>query len=132
MSSSKRLKRFINKDIPSANFITNELLEIDLALEYALKINSNNMFDPNILPIFALYDDRKKFCVIRAKVRGLKARIGSGKEAPIMRRILRKTVRSKEKFLEDIQEIRTMTPPSSAPEAKVSYFFISREKILLA
>ena len=92
--------------------------EIDLALKAALIRYGHNLYEENILPIFPLYDDRVKFSKIRAKIRGLKARIESGKDTPLMRRILRKTVNGKEKFLEDAQEINTMIPPSSSTEDK--------------
>ena len=111
----RKRERF-NKDITLSEIIRTEIKEIDLTLENTLKNYGNNIYDKNILPIFALYDDRQKFCLIRAKVRGLKGRIESGKEAPIMRRILSKIVRSKEKFVEDVQEMGTMTPTSSSSE----------------
>ena len=93
-----------------------DLHEIDLALKDALKRYGHNLYEENILPIFALYDDRVKYSKIRARKRGLNARIESGKETPIMRRILTRTVNKYEKILEDAQELNTMTPPSSSAE----------------
>ena len=45
-----------------------------------------------------------------------KVRIKSGREAPIMRKILKKTVSSQVNKVENVQELRTMTPPSSSNE----------------
>ena len=84
-----------------------DLHEIDLAIKDALQRYGHNLYEENILPIFALYDDRVKYSKIRARNRGLKARIKSGKETPIMSRILMRTVNKYEKILEDAQEFIT-------------------------
>ena len=97
-------------------YVCFDLNEINNALEKALKRYRHNTYDSNILTIIALYDDREKFSIIRGKVNRLKIRIESGRETPIMKKILMKTMRSKVNFVEDTQEIKTMTPPSSSTE----------------
>ena len=95
-----------------------EIDEVYLAIENALIRNGQHLFDKNILPIFALYDNRKKFNNIRAQIKRLRVRIESGKETPLMKRILIKTVNSKEKILEQAQELNTTTPASSSTESE--------------
>ena len=98
-------------DANITNFVRFEVNEINNTLEKALKRYGRNNYDSNILKVIALYDNREKFSIIRENMRRNKARIRSGREAPIMRKILRKTVSSQVNKVENVQELRTMTPP---------------------
>ena len=107
-------ERLINKNKTLSNIIKDDIFKIDLAIRNALQIF--DIYENNILEITASYDERLKYSVFRAKIRGIKARIESGNETPIMSKILRTIVRSKERYIEETQEIQTNTPPTSSSE----------------
>ena len=110
----KTHERLTNNNTTLSKSIKDDFFKINLSISNGLQIFG--IFETNILKIIASYDERLKFSVIRAKVRGIKARIESGNETPIMRKILRTIVRSKERYIEDTQEIQTNTPPTSSSE----------------
>ena len=108
-------------DANLTKFVRFEVSQINHAVEKALRRYGNNTYyDSNILKLIALYDDREKFSTIRENMRRNKGRIKSGREAPIMRKILRKTVSSQVNKVENVQELRTMTPPSSLMRKRVT------------
>ena len=92
---------------------------IEGVLEDIMRKSEPNLWDKHLLNIIEKYDDkdnRARIKLYRKVISRLEDRLKLGDDAPTMRMILRKMIRSYERRLDDALDILTSTPASSDDE----------------
>ena len=93
-----------------------ESFAIDSLLEEAMRKHGGNVVEKNLPRLIREYISNDISGVLRSKIRSLQERLDAGDDPPHTQMMLRITLRSKKKILEDQQGSRPGTPPSSDDE----------------
>ena len=92
---------------------------VDAVLVEMMSKNAPHLWDKQLLQVLKQYDDkdnRKCIYLYKKAIGRLKTRLEKREDDPMTRMILRKTLHSYERRLEEALDIQTSTPPSSDDE----------------